>query len=108
MNKLKISQIQFQAKATPDLNAKLLKKYFEKTLKFNGRYCKFSIPPFCASELSPDSAKVLKNGSQSLPKRLLELQKGSPGSPRESQRAQRVRQNSPQQGILRRCVCVCY
>ena len=35
MNKFKISQIQFQAKDTPNLNAQLLKKYFIKTKKFN-------------------------------------------------------------------------
>ena len=29
----------------------------EKAWKFNGRYCKFSIPPFCAAELAPDSQK---------------------------------------------------
>ena len=34
MNKFKISQIQFQAKDTPNLNAQLLKKYFIKTKKF--------------------------------------------------------------------------
>ena len=34
MNKFKISQIQFQAKDTPKLNAQLIKKYFIKTKKF--------------------------------------------------------------------------
>ena len=34
MNKFKISQIQFQAGDTPNLNAQLLKKYFIKTKKF--------------------------------------------------------------------------
>ena len=34
MKELKISQIQFEAKSTPFENAKLLKKYFEKTKKF--------------------------------------------------------------------------
>ena len=34
MNKFKISQIQFQAEDTPNLNAQLLKKYFIKTKKF--------------------------------------------------------------------------
>ena len=34
MNKFKISQIQFQARDTPNLNAQLLKKYFIKTKKF--------------------------------------------------------------------------
>ena len=34
MKKLKISQIQFQAKSTPAENAKLLKKYFIKTKRF--------------------------------------------------------------------------
>ena len=35
MKKLNISQIQFEAKSTPAENAQLLKKYFEKTKKFN-------------------------------------------------------------------------
>ena len=35
MNKFKISQIQFQAADTPNLNAQLLKKYFLKTKIFN-------------------------------------------------------------------------
>ena len=35
MHTIKISQIQFEAKSTPSENAKLLKKYFEKTKKFN-------------------------------------------------------------------------
>ena len=35
MKKIKISQIQFEAKSTPAANAKLLKKYFEKTKKFD-------------------------------------------------------------------------
>jgi hypothetical protein len=34
MNKLKISQIQFEAMSTPSLNAKLLKKYLNKSIKF--------------------------------------------------------------------------
>ena len=34
MNKFKISQIQFQAGDTPNLNAQLIKKYFIKTKKF--------------------------------------------------------------------------
>ena len=34
MKKLKISQIQFEAKSTPAKNAKVLKKFFEKTKKF--------------------------------------------------------------------------
>ena len=34
MNKFKISQIQFQAANTPDLNAKLLKNFFLKTKIF--------------------------------------------------------------------------
>ena len=34
MNKFKISQIQFQAAYTPNLNAQLLKKYFLKTKIF--------------------------------------------------------------------------
>ena len=34
MKKLKISQIQFEAKSTPAENAKVLKKFFEKTKKF--------------------------------------------------------------------------
>ena len=35
MKKIKISQIQFEAKSTPAKNAKLLKKYFEKTKNFD-------------------------------------------------------------------------
>ena len=35
MKKIKISQIQFEAKSTPAKNAKLLKKYFEKTKYFD-------------------------------------------------------------------------
>ena len=35
MKTIKISQIQFEAKSTPIENAKLLKKYFYKTKKFN-------------------------------------------------------------------------
>ena len=35
MKKIKISQIQFEAKSTPAENAKLLKKYFDKTKKFD-------------------------------------------------------------------------
>ena len=34
MKKFKISQIQFQAKATPDQNAELLSKLFKKTQKY--------------------------------------------------------------------------
>ena len=35
MKTLNISQIQFEAKSTPQKNAVILKKYFEKTKKFN-------------------------------------------------------------------------
>ena len=58
MNKLKISQIQFQAKATPDLNAKLLKKYFEKTLKFKPDLI---CTPECSNIITNDKSYLLEN-----------------------------------------------
>ena len=57
MNKLKISQIQFQAKATPDLNAKLLKKYFEKTLKFKPDLI---CTPECSNIITSDKKHLFK------------------------------------------------
>ena len=57
MNKLKISQIQFQAKATPDLNAKLLKKYFEKTLKFKPDLI---CTPECSNIITHDKKHLFK------------------------------------------------
>ena len=57
MNKLKISQIQFQADATPDLNAKLLKKYFEKTLKFKPDLI---CTPECSNIITSDKKHLFK------------------------------------------------
>ena len=57
MNKFKISQIQFQAAETPDLNAKILKKYFHKTRKFNPDLI---CTPECSNIITSDSKHLIK------------------------------------------------
>tara|TARA_Y100000590_G_scaffold470546_1_gene666212 strand:- start:5772 stop:6575 length:804 start_codon:yes stop_codon:yes gene_type:complete len=57
MNSFKISQIQFQAEATPDLNAQLLKKYFYKTRKFNPDLI---CTPECSNIITSDRNHLIK------------------------------------------------
>ena len=57
MNKLKISQIQFQADQTPDLNARLLKKYFDRTLKFKPDLI---CTPECSNIITNDKKHLFK------------------------------------------------
>ncbi len=59
MKIIKISQIQFEAKSTPFENAKLLKKYFEKTKKFNPYLI---CTPECSNIITND-IKYLKNNT---------------------------------------------
>ncbi len=59
MNKFKISQIQFQAADTPNLNAQLLKKYFIKTKKFKPNLI---CTPECSNIITNDK-KYLFNQS---------------------------------------------
>ena len=58
MKKLKISQIQFEAKATPVQNSILLKKYFEKTKKFKPDLI---CTPECSNIITNDKSYLLKN-----------------------------------------------
>ena len=58
MKKLKISQIQFEAKATPVQNSILLKKYFEKTKKFKPDLI---CTPECSNIITNDKNHLLKN-----------------------------------------------
>ena len=58
MKKIKISQIQFEAKATPVQNAILLKKYFEKTKKFKPDLI---CTPECSNIITNDKSYLLKN-----------------------------------------------
>ena len=58
MKKLKISQIQFEAKATPVQNAILLKKYFEKTKKFKPDLI---CTPECSNIITNDKSYLLEN-----------------------------------------------
>ena len=57
MKKFKISQIQFQAKSTPELNAKLLKKYFFKTRGFNPDLI---CTPECSNIITNDKKHLFK------------------------------------------------
>ena len=58
MKKLKISQIQFQAKSTPAQNAKLLEKYFLKTRRFKPDLI---CTPECSNIITNDKGYLLKN-----------------------------------------------
>ena len=58
MKKIKISQIQFEAKSTPIANAKLLKKYFEKTKKFDPDLI---CTPECSNIITNDINYLRKN-----------------------------------------------
>ena len=57
MNKLKISQIQFQADQTPDLNSRLLKKYFHRALKFKPDLI---CTPECSNIITNDKKHLFK------------------------------------------------
>ncbi len=58
MKKIKISQIQFEAKSTPIENAELLKKYFEKTKKFKPNLI---CTPECSNIITNDINYLKKN-----------------------------------------------
>ena len=58
MKTLNISQIQFEAKSTPQKNALLLKKYFEKTVKFNPNLI---CTPECSNIITSDINYLKKN-----------------------------------------------
>ena len=58
MKTIKISQIQFSAKSTPFKNAELLKKYFEKTKKFNPNLI---CTPECSNIITNDINYLRKN-----------------------------------------------
>ena len=58
MKTIKISQIQFEAKSTPLENAKLLKKYFYKTKKFNPSLI---CTPECSNIITNDIDYLKKN-----------------------------------------------
>ena len=58
MKKLKISQIQFEAKATPVQNSILLKKYFEKSKKFKPDLI---CTPECSNLITNDKSYLLEN-----------------------------------------------
>ena len=58
MKTIKISQIQFEAKSTPFENAKLLKKYFEKTKKFNPYLI---CTPECSNIITNDNKYLINN-----------------------------------------------
>ena len=58
MKKLRISQIQFQAKSTPDENAKLLETNFLKTRKFKPHLI---CTPECSNIITSDKNYLLKN-----------------------------------------------
>ena len=60
MKILKISQIQFSAKSTPFKNAELLKKYFEKTKKFNPNLI---CTPECSNIITNDINYLRKNAT---------------------------------------------
>ena len=60
MKKLRISQIQFQAKSTPDENAKLLKTNFLKTRKFKPDLI---CTPECSNIITNDKNYLLKNAT---------------------------------------------
>ena len=60
MKELKISQIQFEAKSTPIDNAKLLKKFFEKTKKFNPNLI---CTPECSNIITNDKNYLIKNST---------------------------------------------
>jgi deaminated glutathione amidase len=60
MKTIKISQIQFSAKSTPFKNAELLKKYFEKTKKFNPNLI---CTPECSNIITNDINYLRKNAT---------------------------------------------
>ena len=58
MKKLRITQIQFQAKSTPKENALLLKKYFEKSISFKPQLI---CTPECSNIITHDRKFLFKN-----------------------------------------------
>ena len=58
MNKLKISQVQFQASHIPALNAKILEKSFNKTLKFKPHLI---CTPECSNMITNDKNYLITN-----------------------------------------------
>ena len=58
MNKLKISQVQFQASHIPALNAKILEKSFNKTLKFKPHLI---CTPECSNMITNDKNFLITN-----------------------------------------------
>ena len=63
MKKLRISQIQFQAKSTPDENAKLLETNFLKTRKFKPHLI---CTPECSNIITNDKNYLLKTQPMNL------------------------------------------
>ena len=59
MKRLRISQIQFEAKPTPLENAEILKRYFERTKKFNPNLI---CTPECSNIITSD-LNFLKNNT---------------------------------------------
>ena len=59
MKRLRISQIQFEAKPTPLENAEILKRYFERTKKFNPNLI---CTPECSNIITND-LNFLKNNT---------------------------------------------
>ena len=58
MKKIKISQIQFEAKSTPIKNAKILNYYFDKAIKFKPNLI---CTPECSNIITSDKSYLLKN-----------------------------------------------
>ena len=58
MNKLKISQVQFQASHIPVLNAEILEKSFNKTLKFKPHLI---CTPECSNMITNDKNYLITN-----------------------------------------------
>ena len=58
MKKIKISQIQFEAKSTPIQNAKILNDYFDQAIKFKPNLI---CTPECSNIITGDKSYLLKN-----------------------------------------------
>ena len=58
MNKLKISQVQFQASHVPALNAKIIEKSFNNTLKFKPHLI---CTPECSNIITNDKSYLIFN-----------------------------------------------
>ena len=58
MKKIKISQIQFEAKSTPIKNAKILNDYFDQVIKFKPNLI---CTPECSNIITGDKSYLLKN-----------------------------------------------